>query len=170
MFTAPHPSSSHQYFHPFAQPAIRFQPMLGASCQAKCRNISKIWLTYFINSVLRHSSKESRIGLVSFFRHKIGSYVRKYVELFISGLDFHVNLMNLSWINTGSCIEDQQLRSSVSSVSISSNDEDKPWRSEIWQKLHERNMLEKASGDGDNTYETPLQNVLVSNVIISFLR
>lgn len=90
--------------------------------------------------------------------------------MFISGLDFHVNLMNLSWINTGSCIEDQQLRSSVSSVSISSNDEDKPWRSEIWQKLHERNMLEKASGDGDNTYEIPLQNVLVSNVIISFLR
>ena len=90
--------------------------------------------------------------------------------MFISGLDFHVNLMNLSWINTGSCIEDQQLRSSVSSVSISSIDEDKPWRSEIWQKLHERNRLEKASGDGDNTYETPLQNVLVSNVIISFLR
>lgn len=77
--------------------------------------------------------------------------------------------MNLTWINTGSCIEDQQLRASVSSISISSNDEDKPWRSEIWQKLHERNMLEKASDDEDNTYETPLENVLVSNVFFSFL-
>ena len=84
--------------------------------------------------------------------------------MFISELDFHVNLMNLTWINTGSCIEDQQLRASVSSVSISYNDEDKPWRSEIWEKLHERNMLEKASGDGDNTYETPFQSDLVSNV------
>jgi len=61
-----------------------------------------------------------------------------------SKLNFHVDSMNISWINSGACDDgDNNLTRKMSSLSLSSSFSDEfEWRNELLQKLHNRNMME----------------------------